>query len=1157
MASPAPERLTNLTDQQRRAVTAGDVSVALSAGAGCGKTFVLTERFLAELEPDSENPARLNQLIAITFTDRAAREMRDRIRAACAGRLRECPEEQVGPWLELIRGLDSARISTIHSFCGSLLRAHAVEARLDPRFRVLDQTQADTLLYELLDEQLRGRLAERDEDMIDLIVKFGLDRLCAMIRKLLARRQEIDWERWRGETPEGLAAIWEDYCRRDTAPRVARQIAKSQPAQTLLQICREHPPTNPTMLGRCRFLAEHLPGLSESTDPVADLGFIYDNAKVQGSGLAKAWPSAEIYEQFRDTAETFRNLIKKRKEERDFDAAAARPAAETALRLLNLTAHVADAYEEKKQEETALDFEDLLIRARDLLAGPDGEKLRKRLAAQTRLLLVDEFQDTDPLQVELVKALCDYEITGGRLFFVGDYKQSIYRFRGAQPHVFRELRDGIPERGRLPLSLNFRSQPAILDFVNALFRDEIGPDYEALRPDHAQVGPTPAVEFLWAQEPEGGDAAPENAGLQEEGETRRLRRLEADWIARRLRAMLDAPEKIVWDDEATREVRPGDVAMLFRSLPDVDLYEDALRRYGIDYYLVGGHAFYSQQEVFDLLNLLRALDSPLDAVSLAGVLRSPFFSLLDETLYWLAGHPGGLSAGLVQDDPPPEIEGDQRVRVAFAARTLHGLRSIKDRLPVAALINEALARTGYDATLLAEFLGERKLANLHKLIEQARSFDRSGIFTLADFITQLSEFVAQQPKEALAATHPESIGAVRLMTIHQSKGLEFPVVVVPDVSRQRQRPTDSVAFTPELGPMVHLRDVPSGLDLYRLAEDDEDLAELVCLFYVATTRAADHLILSSGVKDFEKPTSPWMELLGRRFDLISGALRDSSGVDPKHVPVIKVTTSEPPLGSKTTRGPRRENLPKLIEKARKMAGNGEGRIPPHLAPIPRDAAARRQYSFSRLTGEFHAVDAAAPSDPHEDEPKPAGIPPQKLGDLVHAVLAEVDFRDAGDVTESVRRQAAILLPDVTEELSEPIEMIGRFLASPRAGDIAAAGEVYPELEFLLAWPPGSNDPGGRYLQGFIDCIYRDNDGRWHLVDYKTNRVSEETLAAVAAPYEMQLLIYALAAERILGSRPVELVLHFLRRGLEYGFDWNDGARRRVVEFVETAIRRTL
>ncbi len=252
-----------LTDQQRRAVTARGVSVALSAGAGCGKTTVLTERFLAELQPggdvgvkgDSpifaetkigtvpaklgtvpERRSRLGQIVAITFTERAAREMRDRIRRACRERLENCPEQEVGHWLGLVREMDSARISTIHSFCGSLLRSHAVEAGLDPRFRVLDAAQAATLLFELTDDVLRTRLGDRDEATLVLVTRYSFDRLRDMIAELLAARQDIDWTLWQRETPEGLVARWQDFWRRDTLPRLLRQIAESADAKTLLDL---------------------------------------------------------------------------------------------------------------------------------------------------------------------------------------------------------------------------------------------------------------------------------------------------------------------------------------------------------------------------------------------------------------------------------------------------------------------------------------------------------------------------------------------------------------------------------------------------------------------------------------------------------------------------------------------------------------------------------------------------------------------------------------------------------------------------------------------------------------------------------------------------------------------------------------------------------
>jgi ATP-dependent helicase/nuclease subunit A len=539
---------------------------------------------------------------------------------------------------------------------------------------------------------------------------------------------------------------------------------------------------------------------------------------------------------------------------------------------------------------------------------------------------------------------------------------------------------------------------------------------------------------------------------------------------------------------------------------------------------------------------------------------------------------------------------------------------MKDRVPVARLINEALARTGYDAALLAEFLGQRKLANLQKLVEQARSFDRSGIFTLADFITQLSQFVANQPKEALAATHAESTDVVRLMTIHQSKGLEFPVVVVPDVDCRRRHSTESIAFTPELGPMVKAAEdgAASGFDLHALAENEEELAELTRLLYVATTRAADYLILSAGVAAPGSTKGPWTELLAERFDLISGACRgaacqpakDELGTRPT---MVRVTTTPPPIASKPSAGAVRRNVVKIIEKARQMAAEGAGRVPKYLAAIPPDAAARRQFSFSRLTGELHAPQPLAAGDFTADEQAEPAIDPRGLGTLVHAVLAAVDFAAPGDVAALVARHAPRHLPEYDElggmsaieggmpsdwggmpspgaaggrhdttspcspnaarcesmppsrsegmppSLQVPTDLIGRFLASPRAAQIAAAAEVHTELEFLLRWPPENGDrPDGRYLQGFIDCLYRDAAG-WHVVDYKTNNVSTERLAEAAAAYEMQMLVYALAVERICGAPPIELALCFLRPGVEHHFPWNPAARQRAVEMVEQAM----
>jgi ATP-dependent helicase/nuclease subunit A len=1203
--------MTRLTPQQERAITTREVSIALAAGAGCGKTFVLTERFLSCLDPARPGgPLRLDQLTAITFTERAAREMRQRIRTACTQRLLDAPPEYVDYWLRTVRELDSARIATIHSFCGALLRSHAVEARLDPHFQVLDAAATQTVLYELIDEELRQRLAAGDNAVIDLVVKFGLPGLREMVGRLLGERQQIDWETWRGETPGRLLARWEDFWRSDTLPRILARVSKSRAAGKIMQVLGEETPTNAVMRERGELLCAKLPQLPAATDPAAALAEIREAAQVLGGGGKAAWSSEEVYDAFRDSAEELRAMIDKLAGMTAFDPAAALPAAEAALGLLAVTHGLAGAFQQRKTELAALDFDDLLIRARDLIAGEARADFRKHLAAQTRLLLVDEFQDTDPLQVELVRALCDGRVADGKLFFVGDYKQSIYRFRGADPRVFRLLRDEVPAHGRLPLTLNFRSQPAVIEFVNALFCAELGPEYEALETHRPQLGPRPAVEFLWAIEPESGtgsqpvDASsgadaglgsvrpdrprsptdPSDAGgpgpaVQGDGPdasqgdagrpTERNRRREAEWIARRLRGMLDSAEELVCDQAAgadgpaLRAVRPGDVTLLFRALTDVEYYEEALRRHGIDYYLVGGHAFYAQQEIYDIVDLLRAVASPCDEVSLAGVLRSPMFSLLDETLYRLSKHEGGLSSGFwsslgreqivcgTRSVPDALLAPEEQTRLRFAAETLGELRDRKDRMPIAELLHLALEKTGYDALLLAEFLGERKLANLHKLIEQARQFDAAGIFTLADFITQLAQFVARQPDEPLAPTQPESINAVRLMSIHQSKGLEFPVVVVVDVDRPRRASTGAVAFTPQLGPMVRYSGCTSGFDLFAQAERDEELAELDRLLYVATTRAADYLILSGGLEDLDRTRGPWLDLLRRQFDISTGAV----AACPPRV-LAKVVCQEPPLPKATGRE-KRHDLHKTIDSARKLAAAGKGRIPARLSPAPPDLAARRHFSFSRLHGTIHSQAVRGPQW-EEDGPAAAApaLDPLGLGTLVHAVLA--DLAAGGDdspatIEALVRRHAWQHLPDSTQQLDEPLELIARMAASPRWASLRAASCVHTEIEFLLAWPPGSRDPEAPYLQGFIDCLYQDGAGDWRLLDYKTNRVSAKTLANTIQSYEMQMLVYALAVERILKRSPVEIVLHFLRNNHEHHFAWDEGARRRVVELVTSAM----
>jgi ATP-dependent helicase/nuclease subunit A len=1145
-----------LTEEQAVALNTRDTSIALAAGAGCGKTFVLSERFLSHLDHDStlvQEAATLHQLVAITFTDAAAREMRRRIRQKCYERSQTAPtKESQDDWLKLLRSIEAARVSTIHAFCASLLRAHAMEAGLDATFGVVEQGAADVLVSEVIDNVLRARLAELDATTLELAASSGLSKLKDQLRELVSFRHEPAFERWREATADEVVAAWQECHENEALPAALAELASSPDLRAIVELLHSvTPPVKKASFVEAKAqLLALLPRLATGDLDEVALQQLRSYVGVQSICTAKDWPTKEAFDAYRDACKRFRDALDKHTP-KPFSAAAARRAAELGLNLLDLAHAVIQEYERQKAREGQLDFDDLLFHAYRLLTNPEHAALRERLSADLRLLLVDEFQDTDRLQVDLVKALCG-DVADGKLFFVGDMNQSIYRFRGAQPDVFLDLRNQIPEPGQLPLTRNFRSQPAVLNFVNALFHQALGPDYRPLRPKRPQITPEPAIELLWTLTPD----------KRRPGGKQDARAQEARRIARRLRELMESETPLIADAAAEggkRPLQPGDVAILFRALSDVALYESALRDYELDYYLVGGHAFYAQQEIYDVLNLLRAVASPADEISLAGVLRSPFFSLADETLFWLVESAGSLNNGLFADHLPKELSTTERLKAAAAAETLASLRARKDSPAITTLLAEALARTGYDAALLSEFLGDRKLANLNKLVEQARTADAGHVLDLAGFIAQLAEFVAREPKEALAATLSESADVIRLMTIHHAKGLEFPLVIVPDVDRKPEFRAPAAALHATLGPVVKPpsdddeEPATTGIDLFRTLEKRADAEERKRLFYVATTRAADYLMLSSSLAGYEpnELESDWMKLLAERFDLASGALRGELPADYPP-PQLLVTDTEPSTEFKPVGSGRGPDLVAVVEEARDLAASDGGIVPPNAGPISADLAARRQFSVSRLSGKLTRPDAR--ENGFRLQSTPDAIDPREFGLFVHAALERIDLagkRPIGPLCEQLAAERVLHHSDRFAE--QAAEMLERFVGSTRWAEITAANVIHRELEFLLAWPPEGARGDSRYLQGFFDCVYRDAKGGWHLVDYKTNDVTAAEVPREAQHYEMQMLLYALALERALGEPPVELALHFLRPGAEHIFKWNDAARERCVQLVDDAM----
>ena len=1234
------------TDQQAAAIETRGVSIALSAGAGCGKTFVLTQRFLKSLEPGDDS-AELHSLVAITFTDKAAREMRDRIRSACQQRLQQCERDEVDHWLALMRGLDSARVSTIHSFCTSLLRSQAVEAGLDPRFGLLEPALATTLLRNTAKDVLHGLIERNDADAAAFVLQFGLERTRELLRVLAHQRFQIDFDKLADESPDDIAARWRTQWETEFVPKLVAEFRNHPRTSLTFELLRENTSTHATMQERRTTLLQWLEPALPWKEPLAPLLAIEEHARVQGGGTAKNWPSAEVHEAIKDAFTDLRKAATKLVELLPIDEDDLLLSAEFSCRALQLARLTSDAFQTAKQAQGLLDFDDLLLKARDLLR--DNPDVRDRVGAGIRLLMVDEFQDTDPIQADVVRMLCGAALTRGRLFLVGDAKQSIYRFRRADPGVFAKLRQEIPERGRLPLNVNFRSQPAVLNFVNHLFAAAMGETYEALAPfDTLQRSPTPAIELLLATS-DAVDAPPtptrsvsedEGKGVSEgtgksdsardmttasltlrvgvhaaphetiatasdanepTGKVRvgELRSREADWIARRCAELLADPTPRIRAKDSDgqtilRRVESGDIVILFRALSNVQEYESALRHYGLDYYLVGGKAFFAQQEVFDLLNLCRYLNDPDDLIGLVGILRSPFFNLSDDTIQALSRDRLTLHESVFAQ-PPTFLDDEQQRRLSFAREVLTELRAVKDRLPLAGLLTRAIERTGYDAALLTEHLGPRKVANLRKLIEMASEFDRGELFTLKDFVERLHTSVLEETDEEFATTLPETGHVIRLMSIHQSKGLEFPVVIVADIDRKGAPRGSSAVLHPDFGALVKLPEMFGeshdhiGLKMYGLLEQEADAEETIRLFYVACTRAADYLILSAGIELEAKRNSPWLELVESRFDLLTGlpkgdALLGSSKfrtAGRETIPDIFAHREPPaakPVDHEVARQVPLSELTDLIVFA-------EPTEPPASARRwPRDASDLPPISVSRLeeidarlrddtsssvsktvvrtptSGRRRSGDNSQ-SAPIDDDAAP--IDPDQatmLGTLVHAVLEQIDFAKPDNWPTRLGTAATTHRDPVSEDVwAAARAMLDRLFASPIAAELASAKSLHREVEFVLLAP---SSEAGQFTEtriiGVIDVLYEDADGGWHVLDYKTNDITANaTDEQLLAPYEFQLGVYASAVEHWFGVAPVEVSLVMLRPTIRrVTLTWTaarrEHLRSRMAHAVETA-----
>jgi ATP-dependent helicase/nuclease subunit A len=1049
----------NLNAEQQRAVDARGL-VFVSAGAGTGKTKVLVERFARAV---CDEGIDIDSILVITYTEKAAGELRSRIRAGLVERGRP----------DLARELDGAWISTIHGFCHRLLRSHPFAAGVDPRFRVLDESQGRVLRGEAFAAALTAFCASDDPARLRLLAVYGADGLRRMLTGV--------YETLRSAGRELVLELGED-------PGLAAHVAEFREAARCLA---EDDGSADVQRETARQAIAYL-----DSDPTADRVFDLGDLRLRGERAAS-------YEEAR-----------RRLEQSALDELAG---ADRDL-LQELLAAFAAAYQEGKDRESALDFEDLQLRTRDLLR--DDEGIRGKEQLRFRSIMVDEFQDTNRLQCELIDLL-----SGGpgdrELFFVGDEFQSIYGFRHADVQVFRERREQAGD-GVLPLTMNYRSRPEVLAVVNHLFSVDFGGEFQPL----AASGDFPDPVF----------GAPVELLVTDKstyaGTDVHWRRGEARAIARRIRDLI-----------AAGDAAPGEIVLLFAAGTDAEWYEEELRALGVTTYRSTGRGYFGQQQVVDLLAYLRLLRNRYDDEALVSVLASPLVGISNDGLVLLrrAAPKRPLFVALERELPETFPQRDAQLLRAFRQR-YDRLTAGLARLSLERLCERIVSEHDYDLAVLARWDGRRRYANLRKLARLARSYEELRGPDVEGFVRFVRDQEAVGARELEAVAEEEGGDAVRLLTIHAAKGLEFKVVVVADAGRDRAPPASHEILALSDGrfgfrvadPITSKPRGAYAYDAVQEARKAEDRAERLRLYYVAMTRAIDRLIISGSI-DPERTaddTTPIGWVLGRldAKDEIERADGEPVELEREGARVILRVDRfvQEPEGAVET--PTEDGQLALFDEG------SAGVLPPivpalqPLVDVPAPPVHRvRRLSFSalalydRCSYRYYAerIVGMKASDERRAVPGASGLAATEIGDAVHRLLELVSLQEPvppGDLSNLVRAW----YPSVDED---ELERIGGFVRSycesELARRVAKLTGARPERPFAF-------EHDGVLLHGRLDVLQLTGE-RGVVVDYKTNSLAEGTPEEIVEhDYRLQRLVYALACFRA-GAKEVEVVYHFLER----------------------------
>lgn len=1092
----------NPTPEQALAINTIKSNVSLLAGAGSGKTYVLMKRFVQILRADlSVNPTNI---VAITFTRKAADEIKGRVRQAVS----ECVEQAQNDlerlrWQEHLQKVESAPISTIHSLCSRILRDNPVETQLDPEFTILEDFEAQDFFKETLQQYLRKNIKE-NAALRRLVQTYGVNSFVNQVTALGDKLSELVCEDNLAEpylkAKEELPALQQKLFAAVRTVIEAREAlgAKTKGRQTLTEAAG---------------LLDEMQKQLLAPEPDCSLLDASGVVKVSGKALA-----AELTN-LKNLRQELNHVLLNAK------------GCDLVQDWLAVLQEFYACLSARKQENNVLFNDDLDLLAIEHLQ--KNEALRQKYQERYKYIMVDEFQDTNERQRQLIYLLCGNKLDNtNNLFIVGDVKQSIYRFRHADVSVFNRVKEDIAQNAgqNLGMKTNFRSTQSIVESCNTAFCQLMDLPKEEICLEHHEGANTGGAKVCLLQVPY--KSKDDELGAKEDKWQK-----EAEAIAAYLQQELPKVEP---------QLRPGaSKAILLRAMTHCEILRQTLQGYGINCVVVKGKGFYEQQEVLDVLNLLAALHNRYASLELAGALRSNYFGLDDATLtqlFWQTENDKPLwdvlqavGSGELQLNLPPE----QQALAMHAAERLRSLRQAAALMALPELFAQLWDELKPEFVLSQQENGPSKLANVKKLRRLAQQYCQTKQASLAEWLENVKDLRASSSKEPAATVQADD--ALQIMTIHNSKGLEFDLVILPQLDKSVHGDTASIKYLPGkegeqglLGIKVPDKEMQlqnSGVYELAKARDSElEEAESRRLLYVAMTRAQKQLLMVGTVAEEKLPEAGialpsakgWWQQLQAVYEA-DWEKQESS------CPWVRLLCADALSPAVEQQGEQQQLALEPLALAPLPAYAACGRTCFTASALQTYLHCQRQYYYQQVLAVPELEQTVAGEQAHE-------LPASVTGSIVHKALELYNGYNAEAVFAVALEKFA---PGAAATQAK--SMFNAYISSDLYK--ALPKKQKRELEFVQ---PLQQELAA---EGVIDLLAFDEDDKMIIVDYKTGTPPEPD--EVKLGYAYQLALYKDAAEKLYpGKKVVRAELHFLQNMSVWQLPFDKSYLQEAVELCE-------